>query len=122
MGQVCHCRWRTCREINVLPQFEYHMFFVLYLWPTLSLPRSNQCDCLETSGFMSGILCGCQIRSKPSIRKCLLVTAVHVSIVVSRDVNRLVTHEALVTCFLFVCSLFEAAFNRGNIMTMTECQ
>jgi hypothetical protein len=42
MGQVYQCWWRICREINVFPRFEYHMFllfpFVTYL-PTL--PRSK---------------------------------------------------------------------------------
>jgi hypothetical protein len=30
MGQVYRCLWRICREINVFPRFEYHMFYVLY--------------------------------------------------------------------------------------------
>jgi hypothetical protein len=30
MGQVYQCWWRICRDINVFPRFEYHMFYVLY--------------------------------------------------------------------------------------------
>jgi hypothetical protein len=36
MGQVY--QWRTCREINVFPRFEYHMFYVLYQFVTCLLP------------------------------------------------------------------------------------
>jgi hypothetical protein len=32
MGQVYQC-WRICREIYVFSRYEYHMFYVLYLWP-----------------------------------------------------------------------------------------
>jgi hypothetical protein len=41
MGQVYQCWWRICREIDVLPRFEYHMFYVLYPFVTylLTLPR-----------------------------------------------------------------------------------
>jgi hypothetical protein len=30
IGQVYQCWWRICREINVFPTFEYHIFYVLY--------------------------------------------------------------------------------------------
>jgi hypothetical protein len=30
MGQMCQCWWSICREINIFPRFEYHMFYVLY--------------------------------------------------------------------------------------------
>jgi hypothetical protein len=30
MGQVYQCWWRIRREINDIPRFEYHMFYVLY--------------------------------------------------------------------------------------------
>jgi hypothetical protein len=30
IGHVYQCWWRICREINVFPTFEYHMFYVLY--------------------------------------------------------------------------------------------
>jgi hypothetical protein len=54
MGQVYECCWRICREINVFPRFEYHMFHVLYLFVTylLSLARitnSSQISCTETT-------------------------------------------------------------------------
>jgi hypothetical protein len=29
MKQVYQCRWRLCRETNVFPGFEYHIFYVL---------------------------------------------------------------------------------------------
>jgi hypothetical protein len=29
MGQVYQCWWRMCREINVFPKFQYHMFYLL---------------------------------------------------------------------------------------------
>jgi hypothetical protein len=34
------CWWRLCREMNVFPRFEYHMFYVLYIFVTylLTLP------------------------------------------------------------------------------------
>jgi hypothetical protein len=40
MGQVYQCWWRVCREIDVLPKFEYHIFYVLYPFVTylLTLP------------------------------------------------------------------------------------
>jgi hypothetical protein len=38
MGQVYHCWWRICREINAFFfRFEYHMFYVLYLFVTYLL-------------------------------------------------------------------------------------
>jgi hypothetical protein len=37
MGQVYQCRWRICREINVLSSLEYHMFYVLYPFVTYYL-------------------------------------------------------------------------------------
>jgi hypothetical protein len=42
MGQEYQCWWRICGEISVLfSRFEYHMFYVLYLFVTylLTLPR-----------------------------------------------------------------------------------
>jgi hypothetical protein len=41
MGQVYQCWWRICREINVFPRFEYHMFYILYPFVTclLTLPH-----------------------------------------------------------------------------------
>jgi hypothetical protein len=44
MGQV-YQRWRRiCREINVFPRFEYHMFYVLYPFVSylLTLPRKRR--------------------------------------------------------------------------------
>jgi hypothetical protein len=42
MGQVYHCWWRICREINVFPRFEYHMFYILHPFfaNLLTLPRT----------------------------------------------------------------------------------
>jgi hypothetical protein len=42
-GQEYQCWWRICREINVFPRFEYHMFYVLYQFVTylLTLPRAR---------------------------------------------------------------------------------
>jgi hypothetical protein len=37
MRQVYQCWWRICREINVFPRFEYHMFYVLYPFVTYIL-------------------------------------------------------------------------------------
>jgi hypothetical protein len=34
MGQVFQCFWRICREINVFPWFEYHMFYAFYQFVT----------------------------------------------------------------------------------------
>jgi hypothetical protein len=44
MGRVYQCWWRIFREINVFPRFEYHMFYVLYLFVTylLTLHRMNR--------------------------------------------------------------------------------
>jgi hypothetical protein len=39
MGQVYQCWWRICRELNVFPRFEYHMFYVLYPFVTYLLTR-----------------------------------------------------------------------------------
>jgi hypothetical protein len=41
MGQVYQCWWRICRETNVCPRLECHMFYVLYPFVTyvLILPR-----------------------------------------------------------------------------------
>jgi hypothetical protein len=41
MGQVYQWWWRICREVNVFPRFEYHMFHVLYPFVAylLTLPR-----------------------------------------------------------------------------------
>jgi hypothetical protein len=43
MGQVYQCWWRTCRERNVFPRLEYHMFYVLYPFVTYlpTLPRTT---------------------------------------------------------------------------------
>jgi hypothetical protein len=43
MGQLYECWWEICREINVIPRFEYHMFYVLYPFMTyvLALPRNS---------------------------------------------------------------------------------
>jgi hypothetical protein len=42
MGQVYRCWRRICREINIFPKFEYHMFYVLYPFVTylLTSPRA----------------------------------------------------------------------------------
>jgi hypothetical protein len=40
MGQVCQCWWRICREIQVFPRPEYHMFYVLYAFVTYLLTLS----------------------------------------------------------------------------------
>jgi hypothetical protein len=42
MGQVYQSWWSICLEINVFSRFEYHMFYVLYLFVTylLTLPRT----------------------------------------------------------------------------------
>jgi hypothetical protein len=42
MGQVYQCWWRICRQINISPRFEYHMFYVLYQFVNylLTLPRT----------------------------------------------------------------------------------
>jgi hypothetical protein len=44
MGQLYQCWWRICREINIFPNFEYHMFYILYpfvtYWLTLRRSRS----------------------------------------------------------------------------------
>jgi hypothetical protein len=32
MGKVYQCWWRTCRETNVFSRFQYHMFYVLYMY------------------------------------------------------------------------------------------
>jgi hypothetical protein len=42
IGQAYQCWWRICWRINVLSGFEYHMFYVLYLFVTylLTLPRT----------------------------------------------------------------------------------
>jgi hypothetical protein len=39
---INQCWWRICREINVFPRFECHMFYVLYSLLTylLTLPRN----------------------------------------------------------------------------------
>jgi hypothetical protein len=37
MGQVYQCWWKICREINVFPRFEYHMFYFLYPFGTYLL-------------------------------------------------------------------------------------
>jgi hypothetical protein len=37
IGQVYQCWWRICREINVLPMFEYNMFYVLHPFVTYLL-------------------------------------------------------------------------------------
>jgi hypothetical protein len=34
MGQVYHCWWRVCREINVFSRLEYHVVYVLYPFVT----------------------------------------------------------------------------------------
>jgi hypothetical protein len=41
MAHVYQWWWRICREINVFPRFEYHMFYVLYSFVTylLTFPR-----------------------------------------------------------------------------------
>jgi hypothetical protein len=41
MGQMYQCWWRIYGEINVFSRFEYHMFYVLYLFMTYlpTLPR-----------------------------------------------------------------------------------
>jgi hypothetical protein len=51
MGQVYQCWWRICREINVFPRFEYHMFYVLYLFVTyiLTLPRRRHVHAVRLS-------------------------------------------------------------------------
>jgi hypothetical protein len=41
MGQVYQCWWRICREINVFPRFEYHMFYVLYPFAAYLLTDSH---------------------------------------------------------------------------------
>jgi hypothetical protein len=43
VGQVYHCWWSICREINVSSRFEYHMFHVLYPFVTtlLTVPGMN---------------------------------------------------------------------------------
>jgi hypothetical protein len=30
MRQVYQCRWKVCREINVFPRFQYHIFYFSY--------------------------------------------------------------------------------------------
>jgi hypothetical protein len=40
MRQVYQCWRRVCREINVFPRFEYHMFSVLYPFVTYLLTHS----------------------------------------------------------------------------------
>jgi hypothetical protein len=44
MGQVYQCRWMICREINVFPRFEYHMFYVLFTFVTylLTVPHTSK--------------------------------------------------------------------------------
>jgi hypothetical protein len=37
MVQVYQCWLRICREINVFPRFEHHMFYVLYPFVTYLL-------------------------------------------------------------------------------------
>jgi hypothetical protein len=37
IGQVYQCCWRICQDINVLPRFEYHMFYVVYPFVTYLL-------------------------------------------------------------------------------------
>jgi hypothetical protein len=41
MGQVCQCSWRICLELNVFSRFEYHMFYVLYLFVTCLLTNPH---------------------------------------------------------------------------------
>jgi hypothetical protein len=50
MGQVYQCWWRICREINVLPGFEYHMFYVLYPFVSclLTLARTRILETVST--------------------------------------------------------------------------
>jgi hypothetical protein len=42
MGQVYQCWWRICREVNIVPRYEYHMFYFLYPFVAclLTLPRN----------------------------------------------------------------------------------
>jgi hypothetical protein len=42
VGQVYQWWWMTCQEINLFSKFEYHMFYVFYLFVTylLILPRN----------------------------------------------------------------------------------
>jgi hypothetical protein len=49
MGQVYQYWWWMCREVNVFPRFEYHIFYVLYSFVTslLILPRTYTIICLE---------------------------------------------------------------------------
>jgi hypothetical protein len=47
MGQVYQCWWRICREINVFSRYEYHMFYVLYLFVTYLLTVPRNCRVLK---------------------------------------------------------------------------
>jgi hypothetical protein len=44
MGRVYQCWRRICREINVIPRLEYHMFYVLcsFVVYLLNLPRTRR--------------------------------------------------------------------------------
>jgi hypothetical protein len=71
MGHVYQCWWRICREINVFPRFEYHMFYVLYPFVTclLTLPRTL---CSPLAGSSSRLsLWVCQWRLSCSILKAV---------------------------------------------------
>jgi hypothetical protein len=52
MGQVHHCWWRICREINISSRLEFYMFYVLYPVVTylLSFPRTMGGSELDSSG------------------------------------------------------------------------
>jgi hypothetical protein len=51
LGQVYHCYWRMCREINILSRFEYRVFYVLYQFVTYLLTFPHVSNAISWPGF-----------------------------------------------------------------------
>jgi hypothetical protein len=94
MGQVYQCWWRICREINVFPRFEYHVFYVLYPFGTylLTLP----CIFIPAN-FINWLLNCCWSSSAQSHE-----TYVHILHTGSHGSHKRRLREGFVFGFLFV--------------------
>jgi hypothetical protein len=63
MGQVYQCWYRICREIDVSPTFEYHMFYVNYPFviDLLSLPRMRLLRRERRSSVRKAVISFCKV-------------------------------------------------------------